>query len=181
MDKVGHGRVMPHAGRTGFNPPTLTSDQSDQIRRFLEGVESPSDIHGLIHAARRYLEAGAFDFSVLLSVVAAEIATRRFAVERYLALGVSKKKLETYESDYKFSMLLNVEMFVLTPPEMKPDRDMIGKVNRARDMRNAYMHEGESIKDKTTAYAVLGDAFAYIKYIDRVRNHLAYTSPPATG
>jgi len=94
-------------------------------------------------------------------------------VERCLAFGVSKKKLDNYKSDYKFSMLLNVEMFVLTPPDMKPDRDMIGKVDRARVMRNEYMHEGKNVKDKATAYAVLGDVFTYIKYMDRVRKHLA--------
>src|SRR5262249_29674847 len=41
MDKVGHGRVMPHAGRTFFNPPTLPADQSDLVRRFLDGAASP--------------------------------------------------------------------------------------------------------------------------------------------
>ncbi len=178
MDKVGHGRVMPHAGRTFFNPPTLPPEQSALVRGFLDGAGAPTDIHVLVHEARRYLEAGALNFSVLLSVVAAEIATRRFVVERCLAFGVSKKKLDNYESDYKFSMLLNVEMFVLTPPDMKPDRDMIGKVDRARVMRNEYMHEGKNVKDKATAYAVLGDVFAYIKYIDRVRKHLALPPQP---
>jgi hypothetical protein len=173
MDKVGHGRVMPHAGRAFFNPPSLAPEQSALVRRFLEGAAAPTDIHFLVHEARRYLEAGALDFSVLLSVVAAEIATRRFVVERCLALGVSKTKLGDYERDYNFSMLLNVEVFVLTPPDMKPDRDMIGKVNRARGMRNDYMHEGKSVKDKATAYAVLGDVLAYIEYIDQVRKHLA--------
>lgn len=173
MDKVGHGRVMPHAGRTFFNPPTLPADQSSLVLNLLTGATYPSDIHALVHAARRYLEAGAFDFSVLLSVVAAEIATRRFVVERCLSLGVSKKKLDEYKADYKFSMLLSVEMFVLTPTGMKPDRDLIGKINKARNMRNAYMHEGTSVKDKATAYTVLGDAFTYIKYIDDVRKRLA--------
>ncbi len=181
MDKVGHGRVMPHAGKTFFNPPTLAPEQSALIRRFMAGEAAPTDIHGLVHAARRYLEAGALDFSVLLSVVAAEIATRRFVFERCLALGVSKKKLEDYEADYKFSMLLNVEMFVLTLPDTKPDRDLIGKINRAREMRNAYMHEGKSVKDKATAYAVLGDVFTYIKYIDSVRKHLAGGERPDSG
>jgi hypothetical protein len=172
MEKLGHGRVMPHAGRTFFNPPTLSADQSVLLRRFLERTASPTDIHALIHAARRYLEAGALDFSVLLSVVAAEIATRRFVFDRCLALGVSKKKLEGYEADYKFSMLINVEMFVLTPPDLKPDRDLIGRINRARDMRNDYMHEGINVKDKATAYAVVGDASTYIKYIEGVRKQL---------
>jgi hypothetical protein len=132
----------------------------------------------LIHIARRHLDAGAFEFCVLVSVVAAEIATQRFMVERWLAHGVSNKKLKDYETDYKFSMLLNVEIFLASPPDMKPDRRLIGQVNQARVMRNEYMHEGKRIKDKATAAGVLHNIVAYIEYIDQVRKALVADAKP---
>jgi hypothetical protein len=117
-------------------------------------------------------------YSVLLAVVAAEIATRRFVVERYLALGVSNKKLKDYEGDYKFSMLLNVEMFALTPPDMKPDRTLVGGVDRARQLRNDYMHNGKQVEDKNVAATVLRDVTDYINYIHRVRDGMSSQAQP---
>lgn len=168
-DHLCHGQVAPHAGRAFMSPMTLPTGVSDQLRGYLAGTMKPADTAGLLHAAEVYLQAGATDYSVLLSVVAAEIATRRFVVERYLALGVSKKKLDDYEGDIKFSMLLNVEMFALAPADMKPDRNLVGGVNRARDLRNDYMHNGKQVKDKSVAATVIRDVKEYIEYVERVR------------
>jgi hypothetical protein len=178
-DRLGHGKAIPHAGRSFFNPPVLTPELSALVRSYLDGTAHPIDTDGLLHAAKVYLQAGATDFSILLSVVAAEVATRRFVVERYFALGVSKNKVDDFTADYKFSMLLNVEIFALTPPNMKPDRTLVGGVDRARQIRNDYMHDGKQVKDRSVAVTVLRDVTDYIKYVERVRD--SFRPKPQSG
>lgn len=58
FDKIGHGRAMPHAGRAVLNPPRLPNELSTLVRSYLKGTADPTDTSVLIHAAKRYVEAG---------------------------------------------------------------------------------------------------------------------------
>jgi len=177
-DKLCNGWIAPHVGRTILNPVNLAEDQSDRLRRYLTGLDALDDIQSLLHSARSFIDGGVMEYVLLLSVIAAEVATQRFVHKRLIASEVSKAKLEAADKDMTYSLMLNVVLFALTPADKKPDKELIGIMNRGRSLRNAYMHGGALPTDHSEIIKIFESTIAYVNYLDSVERQ---GEPPSSA
>ena len=173
-DALGHGWVAPHLGRAMLNPYPLPAEQAARLTRLVSGAEVQDDVRSLMYAARSFLDGGVMEYVLLLSVVAAEVATRRYVHGRLLNEGVSKSKLGQAEKDMTYSMMLNALLAAVAPAGKKPDPDLLGKMNRARDLRNGYMHKGLAPADQREMAALYEATKTYIAYLESL------AAPPPT-
>jgi hypothetical protein len=167
-DNLGHGWVAPHVGRSILNPVDLSAEESTALKDYLTGTQPLDDIQSLLHSARSFVDGGVIEYVLLLSVIAAEVATQRFVQKRLLASAVSKGKLEEAEKDLTYSLMLNVVLFAVTPEDRKPDKELVGKMNRGRGLRNAYMHNGDLPKDHGEVLDIFENTIKYVNYLDQV-------------
>ncbi len=108
---------------------------------------------------------GVKEYVLLLSVIAAEVATQRFIHKSLLGSSVSKTKLEEAEKDLTYSLMLNVVLVAVTPKNKKPDKGLLGKMNRARSLRNGYMHNGELPEDSKEIVDLYENTKEFVKYL----------------
>ncbi len=173
-DKLGHGWISPHVDRSMVNPPNLLPEQAALLREYLSGAKTVDDIESILHSAQTFLDGGVTEYVLLLSVIAAEVATQRYVHNRLQASGVSKGKLEESEKDLTYSMMLNLVLVALAPENRKPDKDLLGKMNRARSLRNAYMHNGALPNDSKEIVNLFENTKSFVKYL----RHLDEEQPP---
>ena len=64
-----------------------------------------------------------------------------------------------------FGLLLNVQLPALAPPGRKPDPEVLGMINRARDLRNPFMHEGAFSSTRAELYEIYNAARALVEYL----------------
>ena len=164
----GHGRVTAHAGRTILWPPILSSEYVSILRRYLDGSLATDDIEGLLHSARVFLDGGVTEYVLLLSVIAAEVATQRFVHKRLLAAGASKKRLNDLEKDLTYGLSLNLILYAVIPKDKTPDPHLMGKMNRARQLRNEYMHNGLRPTDEKEIAGIYQSTKEYVGYLREV-------------
>lgn len=96
----------------------------------------------MLGVARSFFQAGQLSIALLGNVIAAEMATRQFVFAKLAAIGVSKKVLGNLEGDIKYSHLLSLYLPLCVSDRTMLDKDLVGLLNRARDLRNKMMHEG---------------------------------------
>lgn len=173
-EELGHGWISPHVGRSMVNPPNLLPEQADLLRDYLSGAKTVDDIESILHSAQTFLDGGVTEYVLLLSVIAAEVATQRYVHNRLRGSGVSKGKLEESEKDLTYSMMLNLVLVALAPENKKPDKDLLGKMNRARSLRNGYMHNGDLPHDPKEIVDLFENTKKFVKYL----RHLGEEQPP---
>jgi len=178
-DNLGHGWISPHVGRTVLYPPDLPRTQALRLSDYVSGTAKPDEVEAILHSVQSYVDAGIIEYVLLLSVIAAEVATQRFIHKRLLHLQVSKSKLEEADKDLTYSVMLNVLLFAMTPEGHKPDKVLVGKMNRARSLRNAYMHTGEVPKDHAEVVDIFHLTKQYVEYLRNVQHEYdsAETTP----
>jgi hypothetical protein len=164
-ENLGHGWISPHVGRTMLNPPNLPSEQVALLTAYLGGTKNVDDVQAFLHAARTFLDGGVNEYVLLLSVIAAEVATQRFVEKRLLSSSVSKTKLVEAEKDLTYSLVLNIVLFAVTPDGRKPDKELVGKMNRARSLRNDYMHEGKLPMDQRELVDLFENTKRFVQYL----------------
>lgn len=139
-----------------------------RVRAILSGSTKIDDVRKMMQMARSYAEGGLLEFALLQLVIAAEVATARFVHKMMFNCGVSKSKIRELKNDLTFSMMLNLNVIALSPPTMKPDPGLLGKINEARKLRNDLMHEGEFQCSKDYLRELHQNVQAYVAYLDRV-------------
>lgn len=164
-DRLGHGWISPHVGRSMLTPPNLPPEQSQLLSDYLTGAATPDEVEAILHSAQSYVDAGIMEYVLLLIVIAAEVATQRFVHDRLLLSQVSKSKLGDTEKDLTYSMMLNIILYAVTKDDQKPDKDLIGKMNRARGLRNAYMHTGALPKNHAEVTELFELTKRYVEYL----------------
>ena len=167
-DTRGHGRVAFHGGRTILRPPNLPAECENSLRRYLDGTTPLDDIKALLHTARVFLDGGVAEYVLLLSVIAAEVATQRFVHKKLLAAGVSEKRLKEMGKDLPYSVMLNVLVYAVTPKDKRPDTVLLGKMNRARKLRNDYMHYGLLPSEQEEIAEIYHDTEKYVEYLREI-------------
>ncbi|MFZ4079762.1 MAG: hypothetical protein ACOYKN_00950 [Pirellula sp.] len=177
-DKLGHGWISPHAGRSMLNPPNLPPEQSQLLNDYLTGAAIPDEVEAILHSAQSYVDAGIMEYVLLLIVIAAEVATQRFVHDRLLLSQVSKSKLEDAEKDLTYSMMLNIVLYAVTTDDQKPDKDLVGKMNRARCLRNAYMHTGELPKNHTEVIELFDMTKRYVEFLRSIGSNANTADSP---
>jgi hypothetical protein len=164
-ESLGHGWISPHVGKSTLNPPDLPNDKATLLKEYVSGMKTLDDIESLLHSAQTFFDAGVIEYVLLLSVIAAEVATQRFVHKRLLSSSVSKEKLKEAEKDLTYSLMLNVVLFAVTPDNKKPDRDLIGKMNRVRSLRNDYMHNGKLPTDHEEVRGLFESTKRFVEYL----------------
>lgn len=164
-DRLEGGRLGLSAFRIKLVAPNLDGESAAQLRQLVSNGESLDDVAQVLRAARSYIEGGMLEFALLQLAIAAEMATTRFVHEEYEKRGVSRTKLDRLRTELKFSILLNIEVMALAPSDHKPDRDVLGAVDRVRDLRNKLMHYGifESTVDELRE--LRGAVERHVKYL----------------
>lgn len=142
QNQFGHGRFALNSGKVALNPNSVKGPKADQLVSYLNGAQELDEGHLMMHSAKSALDGGLLRYGLLQTVIAAEMATADFVRRRLLAHGVSRTKWDDYGGDITYSMMLNIHLFALAPAHMKPDRQLLGILNRARDCRNDLMHKG---------------------------------------
>jgi len=140
-DQFAHARFLLSFRRAQVDPHSCSPEVSRRTRDILAAGHPADTVRTLLYAARSYRSAGIPQFALLQLAMAAEIATAQFVRTGWLARGVSRKKLKEYEHDIGFAEMLNVHLFALCPPERRPDRSLVGEVDRVRRCRNDLVHE----------------------------------------
>jgi len=149
-------------------------EETEKIQSFARGDVSISDGVLFLNASRSYLEAGTNRFALLLLAVAVEIATSRTVNNMLSDSGCSRTKLDKYRGrDITFGLMLNVLLFASAPKEVEIDRNLIGDMDRIRDLRNILMHYGE-FKTNTAEIRRLSDrAREYYDLLTRIELHIS--------
>jgi hypothetical protein len=101
--------------------------------------------------------------------IAAELATTRYVHAEYIARGVSKTKLDNSKTEIAFSIMLNIEIPALSPPDQKPDRQLLGKIDRIRTLRNDLMHYGRFASTQSELRELYSASKQFIEYLDTIR------------
>jgi hypothetical protein len=170
--KFANGWISPHIGRTIYNPSNLSDESALLLRKYLDGSAQPDDLDSLLYAAQSFLDGGVIEYVLLLSVIAAESATQEFVESRLSASGVSNNKLKEIVRDLTYSQMLNAFLWAVTPAKMKPNRLLVGKMNRARDLRNDYMHKAKAPLNSNEIADILSETRKFIGYLRAVSETL---------
>jgi hypothetical protein len=197
VDKDGAKRYMPHAamasypifwlvcsgagesrgciqfagdmGRAAFRP--VGSIDSKSFTALNNLITKDSLIPGHVSAlnlAETFLHYGFLDLSVVQICIACEIALAGLLKDHLINRGVSKTQIEKYFDDVTFSSLLNMYLPIIVDlTNLDNYRDIVGKINWARQRRNKIVHMGFSehdIKIETVNRAI-SSARDLIEYI----------------
>jgi hypothetical protein len=167
-EKLGHGWISPHVGRTLLNPPDLDAEHSSELRQYLAGTRAVDDVEAILHSAQTFLDGGVLDYTLLLSVIAAEVVTQRYVYER-LSSSVSKTKLNKSQRDLTYSLMLNVILPSLVPDGQEIAPELIEELNRGRRLRNNLMHEGAAPTDAHEITNLLAATHNYVEQVRKIR------------
>ncbi|MGA9365145.1 MAG: hypothetical protein WBW16_12340 [Bacteroidota bacterium] len=162
----GHGRITGNLKTVMLNPEDVNSSQLLTLSKIARGEENLSASRALLYSARSFLRSGSLPYALLQMVVAAEIATTRYVHRRWIEEGVSKSKLKEYEKDVTYSQMLNIHLIALSPDNKKPDSELVGDINGARDLRNDFMHEGIFNVHREGLEKLYSSTRRYLDYID---------------
>jgi len=95
-----------------------------------------------------------FRYALLDAFIVAESIVARVLQKMKLAKGVSKKKLEDYETEIGVGYMLNVELPSMLEHLNEREREIIGKVDGVRKIRNAVIHKGADVSQREAADAI---------------------------
>ena len=164
--KLGLGRIGLNLTKLTLNPDKYSFPEAEKLKAYLNGKEEIDEARRFLLSAKCYLDGGLIQVSLLHLAIAAEIATTRFVYKRMLESGVSKTKLEELSEELTFSKMLNIDIFVVSPPNKKPDRELVGKINEIRRMRNKLMHEGHFIADSVKMREMFLSAKDFMAFLE---------------
>ena len=155
---------MGNAGLIALNPPYTNQRQFEKVLAALKpGHEYPIWWQYYCKAAT-LLGQDSFRSAVLESVIALEMALSTFVRRRLLDRGVSKSRLGDVKRDLTLSLMLNLELTSLAPEDAKPPSELVGRLNRARKLRNDIVHEGKAatIEEASAAVAAVREGLQYL-------------------
>jgi len=141
------GRAARYAQRMWFavrNPGReYTLADTERFSALISGEEIIADARRLLNAGKSLIESASLDFGFLQIMMAAEIATKRVVDRLLRRRGVSKRTLKSYDRGLNFAQCLNVHLVSLCPPNRRPDRALIQRIDSGRKLRNELMHKAD--------------------------------------
>lgn len=159
--------------RAALGSSTYTKEDEELFRAAVSGANKNDDAVLFLRSAKSYIEGGTLHLALLQLAIAAEIATMRYVHSEYIRRGVSKTKLQERQSEISFGIMLNLEVIALAPPSRPPDRQLLGRVDRLRKLRNDLMHNGKfgaSLLELRQMHAAVKQYVAYLREIESVEN-----------
>lgn len=108
----------------------------------------------LVKATEELVVNQNFRYALLDAFSAAESIVGRVLQKIRLAKGVSKKKLEAYEAEIGVGYMLNVELPSMLEHLNEKERQILGKVDGVRKLRNEVIHRGADVSKSDAADAI---------------------------
>lgn len=165
-EKIGIGRLGLNLAKLQLNSGSHAAEQSAKVRSYLDGTLRVDEARRFLASARSFMDGGVLQSALLHLAIAAEMATTRFVHKKLVEAGVSKNKLDEAGEQLTFSKMLNIDLFVVCPQDKKPDRQLVGKINEIRTMRNGLMHEGRFGADGAKVRELYFAAKAFLKFLE---------------
>jgi hypothetical protein len=154
--------------RTTLVGPRYNAEQTATLHEYLTGERQPDDVSRLMRSAKSYIEGGILHLALLQLTIAAELATTRYVHTEYLRRGVSKSKLDDRKAEITFGIMLNIEVTALAPSENKPDRQLLGRIDRIRNLRNELMHSGRFSTSQEELRELYNATKHYVRFLTQV-------------
>ena len=124
----------------------------------------------MLKLSQIYLDASIYEYALLLMVVAAEVKTVKFVDQALMKRDVSKKRIR--ESNLTYSQKLNFLLPSLIPLDMTLSKEITSQINKARTLRNDFMHEGNFACPKEELLALFAATVEYIQQLSLISNKL---------
>lgn len=166
--QYGAHRITPNVHRSALNVPNYDEEQAERFIAYANGAVQVDEIVRIMKTCRGYLDGGLVEFAMLQLAIAAEKATHRFTSKMFEFSGVSKSKLDDMEKDMTFSRALNVDVMALCPPGFKPDRELIGQIDKVRKYRNEFMHRANFQVAREELRELYAKTEEYIQHLNKV-------------
>lgn len=167
-NKIAHGRLALNVNKVALQPISLNGSAADKLVAFLNGSAAIDDVQSMAVSAMSALQGGLLRYGLLLTVVLAEMATARFVGKHLQEHGVSKKKWDDLNKDFTYSMMLNTQLHALSPAHLKPDREILGVLNRGRKVRNDLMHKGTFELTSAEVHHIHQTTLRYLRYLEQL-------------
>lgn len=150
------------------SPREYTAEETSRFLALAEGTETIGDARRLLNAGKSLIESASREFAFLQIMIAVEIATMRAVYGLLKRSGVSQTVLNDYDSELKFGQSLNLHLVSLCPPNLKPDKATVGRINWGRKLRNTLMHEAKFSATRQQLLELHGAASAFLDFLAEV-------------
>lgn len=100
-------------------------------------------------------------FALLESFIVAESAISKSLHKLKIKAGVSKKKLDEYETEVSISYMINIELPAFLDHITDQERQTLGKIDHIRKLRNEAMHKGKHVTQEQ-ALSSINSCYALI-------------------
>lgn len=159
-----HAPYWPTQGVALKADPSIISSE---LKSYFRENKKPNQISEFVLKASEELHVhGNFKYSFLESWTGLEIAIVNFLKEKKIQKGVSKNKIESFETEIGISYLINIELQLVADVNDQRLKDLIAEMNKLRKLRNDVIHENEIVarENAEKAISVLGKFLNYIDY-----------------
>lgn len=170
-DQVAAHRLVLDVRREALNARNYDEAESKHFLALVNGTVPVDDTLRILKAAQSYIDGGLNEYALLQLAIGAEVATSRFVDKLLRAAGVSKGKLKDMQSEMTYSRMINIDVVALCPPGMKPDRNLLGSINRIRTLRNDLMHRADFSASTAELRQWHEDTERYVMFLDEVLVH----------
>jgi hypothetical protein len=168
---------MGNSGHIALNPPVVTADAFERVMTAIKpGCEYPIWWQYYCKAAT-LLGQQSYRSAVLESIIALEMALSVFVRRRLTDRGVSKSSFERVKKDITLSLMLNIELTSLAPDDQRPAPEIVGRLNRARKLRNLIVHEGKASVSESEATEAVEAVRLGLKYLSTHITESTETQP----
>jgi len=155
---------MPYWNTQGKTFDTNENINSQNLKVFFNEQKTPHAYHEYILKAREELYIhNNYKYSFIESWTTLEVAITSILKTIKLKKGISKKKIEDLEGEVGISYLLNIELPLVHENNDARFKDLIGRVDSIRKIRNKVIHENRDINQEEAGSA-LSIAIEFLNY-----------------
>lgn len=135
--------------------PAQTEQNYQSLQSFLYLGAKLNDEFKFLSKAHEEVDINRnYKYALLESFIVAESAISESLRKLKLAKGVSKSKLNDYETEVSISYQINVEMPILLDNITPEERQVLGGVDGIRKIRNDVVHNGADVDENTALNAL---------------------------
>jgi hypothetical protein len=108
----------------------------------------------LIKAFEELLLNKNYKYALLDAFISAETLIVENVNKAKMAKGVSKNKLDSYQTEIGISYIINVDLPLLIDDITDKERELLGCIDKVRKMRNDIVHNGKQCSEQDALFAI---------------------------
>lgn len=125
------------------------------LKEFLDGKKTPGLLTDFILRASEELNVHKnFKYSLIESWTALEIAIVSYLKDLKLAKGISKNKIDGYETNVGISYLINIELPLVHATNDNEFKELLLSIDSVRKLRNKVIHDNKQVLEEDAANAI---------------------------